>query len=350
MRSRQDPAATLAVMDLMGLTQRPQRHLVVTPWYHSAPFVFTLFMLNGHGSVVFLRTFNSKVVLRTIERYRCTSVFLPPVFLKRLLKELDSMRASNDQQCDTSSLKNVIVGAAPFPPSLKREAVEKLGPIVYEFYGSSELGFNAVMSPSWLLIKPESCGRLVNCQQACIVDPDASIRAPLAFGSEGVFCVAWHPNMFDGYLGRSSETSAAFGPTGDWVTVFDMARIDSEGFLYILDRRTDIINRGGVKIYSSEIENCLQSNPDVADCAVFGMPDAEFGQRVHVAIQCQVTDVLGRRILEQKLLCWCQERLSNFKIPREFSFHSTLPRTVTGKINKEIVRRTVLRQSLQSKL
>jgi len=208
-----------------------------------------------------------------------------------------------------------------------------LGPVLYEFYGSTELGINTVLKPHDMLSRPGSCGKPVPGVEIRIFDPRTKKDAPP--GGEGLIYVKKNAVMIDEYHKDEGKTKELFSLVG-WATVGDIGRVDEDGFLYICDRSTDMIISGGVNIYPKEIEDVLHRMPEVVDCAVFGVPDSHWGERVHASLVLK-DDV---RLTEADVIDFCRQRMSDFKIPREVSFHkpAEFPRDAAGKILKRVLR------------
>jgi len=226
-------------------------------------------------------------------------------------------------------MKVLVVAAAPCPMRVKEQAMQYFGPTLYEFYGSTELSVNTILRPEDVLRKPGSCGRAAPGIELAILD-DAG--APVPVGEPGELYVRRYAGVFDGYYknpGATRETQR-----GDWLSVGDVAYVDAEGFYYICDRKRDMIISGGVNIYPAEIEDALHRHPDVEDVAVFGVPDEEWGERVHAAVQPRA----GARLSAEQIIRFAREHLADYKAPREVSFHPQFPRDAAGKLIKRVLR------------
>src|SRR5437773_2068254 len=200
---------------------------------------------------------------------------------------------------------------------------------LYALYGSTELGVNTVLRPEDVLRKPGSCGRAAPGVELAILDDDGRRAAP---GTPGELFVRRYEGVFDEYYGNPTATAQT--SRGEWMSVGDVAWMDDEGFVYICDRKRDMIISGGVNIYPAEIEDALHRHPAVEDAAVFGVPDAEWGERVHAAIQLRP----GERVTERELMDFCRAHLADYKAPREVSFHDDFPRDTAGKLVKRLLR------------
>jgi fatty-acyl-CoA synthase len=228
---------------------------------------------------------------------------------------------------DLSSLQRVVHAAAPCPVEIKREMIEWWGPIVDEYYASSEaVGASFIRAEQWLA-HPGSVGRpLVGIPH--ILDEDG---VELETGRVGeIYYEGGHP--FD-YLKDEAKTAASRDSHG-WVTVGDLGYLDSDGYLFLTDRRHHMIISGGVNIYPQEAEDALISHPKVLDAAVFGIPDEGMGQSVKGVVQT-VDPAAATDTFAEELLVWLRERLALYKCPRSISFEAQLPRTDTGKLYKQ---------------
>src|SRR5262249_7553894 len=195
---------------------------------------------------------------------------------KRLVDLPEAVRARHD----VSSMRSIVVAAAPCPMRVKEAILAWFGPVLYEFYGSTELGVDTVLDPPDMLRQPHSCGRAAPGMELAVLDAAGRlVRA----GQPGELHVRRDPGMFDGYYKNAAATRET--ERGDWLSVGDMAWMDDEGFVYICDRKRDMIISGGVNIYPAEIEDVLHRHPAVGDVAVFGVPDDDWGERVHAAVE-----------------------------------------------------------------
>jgi len=320
-----DPSDLLKRLQQLDLTDPAHIHLVAGPLYHSAPFGFAIYAQLVGSTVVVLPKFDPEQALAAIERYRCTSTFMAPILLKRMVDLPDSVR----RRYDSASLRVLVVAAAPCPMRVKESVVEQFGPVLYEFYGSTELGINTILRPEDMLRKPGSCGRAAPGIELAILD-DESRPAPV--GEPGELHVRRYPGMFDEYYRNPEATRQT--QRGDWLSVGDVAWMDAEGFVYICDRKRDMIISGGVNIYPAEIEDALHRHAAIEDAAVFGVPDEEWGERVHAAIQLRP----GARLTEAEVVAFCRHHLADYKLPREVSFHAEFPRDAAGKLVKRTLR------------
>jgi fatty-acyl-CoA synthase/long-chain acyl-CoA synthetase len=324
LRRTMDPTSVMPRLEAMDLV-RPHVHLAAGPLYHSAPGAFALYTQVFGGTVVVMRRFDPEVAVALIARHRCTSTFMAPTLLKRIVDLPAPVRA----RYDVSSMQVLVIAAAPCPMRIKEAAIEYFGPSLYEFYGSTELGMNTVLRPEEVLRKPHSCGRAAPGVELSIRD-DAG--APLPPGTPGELYVRRYDGMFDEYWKKPEATRDTM--RGDWLSVGDVAWIDDEGFVYICDRKRDMVISGGVNIYPAEIEDTLHRHPAIQDVAVFGIPDDEWGERVHAAIQLRP----GATLDADAVATFARTHLGGYKVPRSVSFHEDFPRDTAGKLVKRLLR------------
>jgi acyl-CoA synthetase (AMP-forming)/AMP-acid ligase II len=304
---------------------RPHVHLAAGPLYHSAPSAFALYAHAFGGTVVVMRKFDPEQALATIARHRCTSTFMAPTLLKRIVE----LPSAVHRRYDLSSINVIIVAGAPCPMIVKEQAVALFGPVLYEFYGSTELGINTILQPADVLRKPGSCGKAAPNVEVCIVGDDGIPSPP---GIPGELVVRRSGGVFDEYYKNPQATRDM--ARGEWLSVGDVAYMDDEGFVYICDRKRDMIISGGVNIYPAEIEDALHRHPKIRDVAVFGIPDEAWGEHVHAAIQPQPGELLS----EDEVVDFARRHLADFKTPRSVSFHADFPRDTAGKLLKRVLR------------
>ncbi|OMC48810.1 fatty-acid--CoA ligase FadD4 [Mycobacterium sp. IS-1264] len=297
-------------------------YLSPAPLYHTAPSVWSMTAQAGGITTVVLEKFDPEGTLDAIQRYRVTHGQFVPAMFTRMLKLPQAVRDSYD----VSSLQRVMHAAAPCPVEIKKQMIDWWGPIVDEYYASSEaIGSTLISAEEWLA-HPGSVGRPMNCQIHILGEDGTELPAgqPGEIYFEGGF-------SFE-YLNDPTKTAASHDKHG-WATVGDVGYLDDEGYLFLTDRRHHMIISGGVNIYPQETENLLVTHPKVLDAAVFGIPDDEMGQRVVAAVQtvdpADATDEFAA-----ELLGWLRDRLAHYKCPRSIAFETQLPRTDTGKLYK----------------
>jgi long-chain acyl-CoA synthetase len=324
MRESTDANAVAALLQALHLLDGPIVHLTTGPLYHSGPLSFALFAHALGGTVVVLRKFDASAWLRLVKEHRVTDTFSAPTQLKRIV----SLPPGELARADLSSMRTLIANAAPVPYSLKREIVEKLGDgFLYEVYGSTELGVVTVLPPEDQLRKPGSCGKTYGPIEVRIVRDDGS-DAPT--GDAGELFIRTTLEM-DGYH-RTDEQLTQHDR--EWKSVGDVAYLDDEGYLYICDRKKDMIISGGVNIYPAEIEAVIYEHPAVLDVAVFGIPDDEWGERVHAIVQLK-PEV---EVHLDELRAFVEARVGGYKRPRDYEVRNELPRTDSGKLLKRVLR------------
>jgi len=295
------------------------------PLYHAAPLGWSLGTVRNGGTVVVMERFDASRALELIERYHVTRGQFVPTMFVRMLKLSQAERDARD----VSSLRLVIHAAAPISVEVKEQMIEWFGPILTEFYAGSEgNGFCMIDSPAWLAHKGSVGRPLVGRVHICSDD-----GAELPVGQTGTIWFSG-TNRFT-YHNDPDKTATAYNSEG-WSTLGDMGYVDSEGYLYLADRRTDLILSGGVNIYPREVEDALAMHPAVADVAVIGVPDDEMGQRVHAIVQPAPGAVAGPG-LASELIEFCRSRIAHFKAPKTVSFSSELPRTPSGKMLRRVL-------------
>ena len=300
------------------------RVLMPAPLYHSAPSVITQNAIRRGARLVIQPRFDAEQTLRLIEEHAIDVAYMVPTMYVRLLKLPAQVRARHD----TSSLRFIASTGSPCAPEVKRAMIEWLGPVVYETYAASETGLITVMSSEEAMRKPGSAGRPAGEGIVRILSEEG---APCAAGEIGLIYMR-QPAYPDFTYQGNDEARRAIDRDG-LVTLGDMGYLDDEGYLYICDRSADMVISGGVNIYPAEIEQALIGCPGVLDCAVFGIPDAEFGERLMAAIEPED----GAAVDPERVQSWLRERIAGYKIPREV-VSMTLPRDPNGKIAKRKVR------------
>ncbi len=305
--------------------RRGMRALVTGPLYHASPYAHAHVGIWLDSEQWLMARFEPEAMLEMVQQHRITHMHLVPTMFVRLLRLPRPVR----ERYDLSSLQCVAHGAAPCPPAVKREMIQWWGPVIREYYGSTEASvLTAIDADEWLR-RPGSVGRARPGVRLEIRD---EVGRALPAGEEGeIWGLLECAPAFD-YHGRAGERADI--ERGGLITNGDVGCLDADGHLYIRDRKRDMIISGGVNIYPAEIEGVLLSHPQVADCAVFGIPDEEFGEAVAAAVQ----RVPGSDIDRDELRTFLHSRLARFKVPRELSFVDELPRLDNGKIYKRRLR------------
>jgi bile acid-coenzyme A ligase len=297
--------------------------LVPGPLYHSGPLINCLTVLLGGGQVVIMSRFEAAEALRLIERHRLQLAIFVPTMLLRIWKLPEAERRA----FDLSSIHRVVSASASLPDWLQREWIDWIGPDrVWEAYGGSErIGGTIISGREWLE-KPGSVGRVSEGRKLKIVGPDGE---PLPAGEIGeVYCMPpGGPGSTYHYLGAEPRRL----PDG-WETLGDLGYLDDDGYLFLVDRRTDLIICGGANIYPAEVEGAIESHSDVLSCAVIGLPDEDLGAIVHAIVQ--VTAPLEAAALEAHLA----DRIAHNKIPRSFEFVGEPLKDDAGKVRRAALR------------
>ena len=315
-----DIANVLQVISTFELSQSDV-HLVCGPGYHSGVAFFSALHQVLGSTVVLQPRFDAEDALDLIESHRVTTSFLAPTLLHRLVD------AQKSRPRDTSSLRALILGAAPCPYALKVRAEEVFGQVLWEFYGATETGVNTVLRPEDQLRKPGSCGTPLPGQEIRLVRADGT-EADVGEPGELMVRSTWLAE----YYNRPDATRAS---TRDgFFSVGDVAYRDEEGYYFICDRRVDMIISGGVNVYPAEVEAVLDAHPAVADAAVIGVPDEEWGESVKAIVALRP----GQHATGEELIDFCGERLAGYKKPRSVDFVDELPRDAAGKLLKRKIR------------
>jgi long-chain acyl-CoA synthetase len=305
-------------------------HLLACPWYHTAPMVMVSPSIHLGHTVVIMDRFQPERALRLIHTYRVTLTHLVPTQFVRLLAVADDER----QEFDTSSLRHVIHGAAPCAPEVKRRMIEWFGPVIDEYYASTEgVGGTIIFSDEWLT-KPGSVGKARDGNVVVIMDDEGNILPPRQIGT--VYSSNRNRIAFEYYKDPEKTEKSK---RGEYRTVGDVGYLDEDGYLYLSDRKADMIISGGVNIYPAEIESVLINHPRVADVAVFGIPNSEWGEEVKAVVEL----LPGKRSdpeeqVRLELLEFLQGRVARYKLPRSIDFMDALPRDPNGKLYKRRLR------------
>jgi long-chain acyl-CoA synthetase len=298
-------------------------YLSPAPLYHAAPLHYNLMTLYLGGTAVIMERFDAEKSLALIEEHRVTHSQWVPIMFVRMLK----LPAEQRERYDVSSMQFAIHAAAPCPVEVKEQMIDWWGPVLVEYYAASEsIGMTIIDSAQWLSHKgsvgPAAIGELH------VVD-DAGRELPA--GEIGTVYFSGPQATFE-YHNEPQKTAESFNEQG-WATTGDVGYLDEDGYLYLTDRKHFTIVSGGVNIYPQEVENLLITHDKVADVAVFGVPNEEFGEEVKAVVQprnwADATDEVGF-----ELMAWLRERVSGIKVPSSIDFHPELPRLDNGKLYK----------------
>lgn len=300
-------------------------YLSPAPLYHAAGVNYTMAVNRVGAATVMIPKFDAEQTLELIERHRVTHAQFVPTMFVRMLKLPDAIRA----KYDVSSLRCVLHAAAPCAVDVKRAMFEWFGPIIHEYYGGTEGFAGTMIGPEEWLAHPGSVGLPLN--PIHIVGEDG---AELPVGETGEIFFEGGPDFE--YWGDPAKTRSVANDSG-WRTLGDMGYVDADGYLYLTDRSTFMIVSGGVNIYPQETENLLIMHPKVADAAVFGVPNAEFGEEVKAVVQ-PIDGVAAEPGLAEELIGYCRAHLAAYKCPRSVDFDPELPRDPNGKLYKRRIR------------
>jgi long-chain acyl-CoA synthetase len=304
-------------------------HLLACPWYHTAPMVMVAPSLHLGHMVLTMERFDPERTLQLIERYRVTITHLVPTHFVRLLALPDKVK----QRYDVSSLRHVIHGAAPCSPEVKRRMIEWFGPVLDEYYASTEgVGNTIIFSDEWLR-KPGSVGKPRNTTKIVVMDEEGNILPAGQVGTIYSQTVGREP--FE-YFKDPEKT--ANSRRGEFRTVGDVGYLDDDGYLFLSDRKSDMIISGGVNIYPAEIESVLITHPSVADVAVFGVPNTEWGEEVKAVVELLPGSPTDPDTIGADILAFLSGRIARYKLPRSIDFVDALPRDPNGKLYKRRLR------------
>ncbi len=320
-----DDATTL--LGLIGY--RPDDVYITTgPLYHSGPGGFMGIAQAMGQTVVLQRKFDAEDWLRLLDTYKASSTFAAPTPIRMICNVGDDIKAKYDR----STMRVMIANAAPWSYALKQQYVADFPPeSLYEVYGSTELGVNTVMLPEDQMRKPGSCGKEAPGVEVRLYDDAGNIVTATGPDATGELFVR-SASVFSDYYKQHDKFEDDH--RDGFQTVGDIAYRDDEGFIYICDRKKDMIISGGMNIYPAEIESALEAHPDVFEAAVFGIPSEEWGESVHAVVVKRP----GSELDEAAVDAHAREHLANYKIPRSISWLDELPKTGSGKILKRELR------------
>ena len=299
--------------------------VVTGPMYHSAPNAYGLYAFRVGANIILQPRFDAEELLQMIERHKVTHLHMVPTMFVRLLKLPEDVK----KKYDLSSLRFVVHAAAPCPVHVKQAMIEWWGPVINEYYGGTETGAVVFCNSEEYLAHPGTVGRAVENAKVLVLDDNGNELARGATG-EIVCRTATIPDFTyhgDDDKRRKSEKAGL-------IALGDVGYLDEDGFLYLCDRAKDMVISGGVNIYPAEIEAELHKMPGVSDCAVFGIPDDEFGESLCAVVQPQP----GATLKEADVRSFLRERVAGYKVPKKVEFRSDLPREDSGKIFKRKLR------------
>jgi long-chain acyl-CoA synthetase len=301
------------------------RTVVTGPVYHSAPNLYALSAARDGGLVILQPRFDAEELLQLVDQHRITHLHMVPTMFVRLLKLPQDVR----RKYDLSSLKFVVHAAAPCSPAVKKEMIEWWGPIINEYYGGTETGGAVFHTGPEALKKPGTVGRPIEGATVKIFDASGKTLGPGEIGEVFLRIGGFPDFTYNGMDEKRREVERA-----GLITCGDVGYIDEDGYLFLCDRVRDMVISGGVNIYPAEIEGVLVTMPGVADCAVFGIPDEEYGEQLCAHVQPQD----GARLTAEDVRSFLRGHMANYKVPKVVEFASELPREDSGKIFKRKLR------------
>jgi long-chain acyl-CoA synthetase len=301
-------------------------HICGSPLYHTAVLVFAGGALHMGFSVVLMDKWTAESMLELIDRYRVTNSHMVPTQFHRLLALPEDVKA----KYDVSSLRHMVHAAAPCPPDVKRRMIEWWGPVIDEYYAASEGGGTIVRSEEWLE-HPGTVGRAWPNAEIVILDDDGK-----ELGRNEVGTVYMHMASVDfEYFKDKDKTERS--RVGKFFTVGDVGYLDDDGWLFLRDRKADMIISGGANIYPAEIESVLLMHPKIGDAAVFGIPHEDWGEEVKAVVEPEA-GVEASPQLAEEILTFCSDKLAKFKTPKSIDFIDEMPRDPNGKLYKRKLR------------
>lgn len=319
------PEQVARTVEIYGL-RHDDVYITSGPLYHSGPssFMATGFLL-GQTAIV-QRKFDAEDWLRLFDKYKVSVTFSAPTPMRRICNLPRELLT----KYDFTSMRVLIANAAPWSQALKKQYLQWFPKeSLFEVYGSTELGVNTILRPEYQLTKPGSCGKPAPSIEIKLYNDDGEeITTPHQPGELYVRS----PSLFTAYYGAKDKFDADH--KDGFQTVGDIAYFDEEGFYFICDRKNDMIISGGVNIYPAEIEAALEEHPDILEVAVFGIPDEEWGERIHAVVVKTENSTLQASDIE----AYARKHLASYKVPRSFDFANDLPKTGSGKVLKRTLR------------
>jgi long-chain acyl-CoA synthetase len=301
-------------------------HICGSPLYHTAVLVFAGGALHLGFAVVLMDKWTPEGMLSLIDQYRVTNSHMVPTQFHRLLALPDEVKG----KYDVSSLRHMVHAAAPCPPDVKRRMIQWWGPVIDEYYAASEGGGTIVRADEWLE-HPGTVGRAWPNAEIVILDDDGNELGPNEVGT-----VFMHMATGDfEYFKDKDKTDRS--RVGKFFTVGDIGYLDDDGWLFLRDRKADMIISGGANIYPAEIESVLLTHPKVGDAAVFGIPHDDWGEEVKAVVE-PASGVEASPQLADEILAFCSDKLARFKTPKSVDFTTEMPRDPNGKLYKRKLR------------
>ncbi len=299
-------------------------HLITGPMYHAAPLMFAVYDQMNGAPIEIMRQWNAEKALDLIAQREIVHTHLVPTMFVRILRLPEAVRS----RFSAPRLELVLHGAAPISPDIKRQMIHWWGPIFVEYWGGTEGGVNTLADSAQWLAHPGTVGKVLPAFDVFAVDDEGRRLPPGSAGS--LYCRNRQGGSVFAYHRAEEKTAEAHLPDGSF-TLGDIGRVDEDGFVYLVDRRSHTIISGGVNIYPAEIEQVLQGHPAVADVAVFGVPDEEWGESVKAAIELSAGFEASQALCDE-ILSFGREHLASYKVPRSIDFEDALPRHPSGKL------------------
>jgi len=299
-------------------------HLITGPMYHAAPLMFAIYDNASGAPIVIMPRWDDHEALEILVRREIAHAHFVPTMFVRLLRLPDAIR----EAFLAPALRVVLHGAAPISVAVKRRMLEWWGPILVEYWGGTEGGVNTLIGSEEWLAHPGSVGRALPGFEVFAVDETRRRLPPGEIGD--LYCRSQASDRPFAYHGDPEKTAAAYLEPGVY-TIGDVGFVDGEGHVHLADRRSNMIISGGVNIYPAEIEQVLESHPAVADVAVFGIPDEEWGESVKAAVELRAGETPSEA-LAASILAHARAHLAGYKVPRSVDFEVELPRHPSGKL------------------
>lgn len=318
--------------EAFGLTGRGP-HLVTGPLYHAAPGLFAIYDLVNGATVLIMPRWHCDVFFNTVQAYQVTTTHLVPTMFVRLLEARDH----SSEPIDISSLRYVLHGAAPIAKSVKQRMIDWWGPLLTEYWGATESGVVTLVDSQQWTDHPGTVGRAISNFTVYVGD---ALGNPTGEAEGLLFCRHRQLEQVFSYHNDPGKTHSAH-PQPFVFSLGDIGRVDDQGYVYLSDRESHMIISGGVNIYPTEVEQALMEHEDVIDCAVFGVPNDEWGEEVKAVVQLRSGRQPGPDS-QQLLRDFVRTRIAAFKVPRSIDFIDELPRNPSGKVQVRQLRRNFI--------
>jgi len=305
-------------------------HLITGPMYHAAPLMFAVYDNANGAPIIIMPKWDEMQLLELLRERAVAHLHMVPTMFIRLLRLPDDVR----RDFEAPALSLVLHGAAPVSVPVKQQMIEWWGEKLVEYWGATEAGVNTLLDSADWLAHPGSVGRALPNFEVFAVDEEGKPKPAGEIGD--LYCRHKQMERVFEYHADPEKTESAYLEPGVF-TIGDIGWVDEEGWVYLADRRSNMIISGGVNIYPLEIEQVLQQHPAVSDVAVFGIPDEEWGESVKAAVEL-VPGQVASPVLERELLDFARARLARYKVPRSVDFEAQLPRHDSGKLYTRLLR------------